>query len=111
MKILRLTIVATILLTMTAVEASPYRFGRNGRRVSAHPAPAKVVHGSTTSTTSSQPGPAVQARPQPHVETLPATVLTRSAAAPITSSGMTYSEPKLSTAQENELRWRLYSYP
>jgi hypothetical protein len=109
MKILRLTIVATILLTMTAVEASPYRFGRNGRRVSAHPAPAKVVHGSTTA--SSKSGPAVQARPQPHVETLPATVLTRSAAAPITSSGMTYSEPKLSTTQENELRWRLYSYP
>jgi hypothetical protein len=107
MKILRLTIVATILLTMTAVEASPYRFGRNGRRVSAHPAPAKVVH----STVSSKSGPTVQARPQPHVETLPATVLTRSSAAPITSSGITYSEPKLSTAQENELRWRLYSYP
>ncbi|WP_293932184.1 hypothetical protein [Iodobacter sp.] len=110
MKILRLSIAATIVLTMTAVEASPpYRFGHNGRRVSAHaPTPAKVTHGSTAS---SKSGPTVQARPQPHVETLPATVLTRSAAAPMTSSGMTYSEPKLSTAQENELRWRLYSYP
>lgn len=105
MKILRISLVAAFLLMMAGAQAaemySSSRYIRNPTTVkrSAH-APAK--HAARTPA-----GPVVQSRPQPHVETLPATMLAR----PSGTAPAMAAEPRLTSAQETELRWRLYSYP
>jgi hypothetical protein len=110
MNTLRIAMVASLLLIMTSVEASSYSSSRHirkpghSRAKSAH-APA-AAHGDQA-----RNGPMVVARPQPHVQTLPATMLSRSSTGGAASPAASPAEPKLTTAQENELRWRLYSYP
>jgi hypothetical protein len=107
MNSLGIAIAASLILVMTSVEASSYRSSRNVRKpVSSH---AKVPHGAPAHGKATAASPMVVARPQPHVQTLPATMLSRPAAAG--GQGVMYSEPKLSPAQETELRWRLYSFP
>ncbi|MBY0445093.1 MAG: hypothetical protein K2Q15_07795 [Burkholderiales bacterium] len=107
MNSLRIAIALSLMLTISCVEASSYSSSRYVRkpghsRAKAAHVPA-AAHG-----TQARTGPVVVARPQPHVQTLPATMLSR---ATLGASPVSATEPKLSTAQENELRWRLYSYP
>ncbi|MEJ2793499.1 hypothetical protein WAE56_08790 [Iodobacter sp. LRB] len=108
MNALRVAIALSLLLIMSCVEASSYNSSRHIRkpghsRAKAAHAPA-AAHSAPRNN-----GPVVMARPEPHVQTLPATMLTRSAVMP--GAVPAAAEPKLSTSQENELRWRLYSYP
>ncbi|STQ89419.1 hypothetical protein [Iodobacter fluviatilis] len=108
MNSLRVAIALSLLLIMSCVEASSYSSSRHIRkpgysRAKASHAPA-AAHGAPRNN-----GPVVMARPEPHVQTLPATMLTRAAVMP--GAVPAVAEPKLSTSQENELRWRLYSYP
>ncbi|AZN35224.1 hypothetical protein [Iodobacter ciconiae] len=104
---LRFTIVLGLLLSMSCVEASSYSSSRYVRkpghsRAKAAHAPA-AAHGALAKN-----GPVVMARPEPHVQTLPATMLPRSVSAMPAAPA---AESKLTSIQENELRWRLYSYP
>lgn len=109
MNILRISLVAAFLLMMAGAQASEMysssRYIRNPTTVkrAAH-APAKK-HAAAPS------GPVVQSRPQPHVETLPATMLARPAGTAPAAGMAAAAEPRLTSAQETELRWRLYSYP
>jgi hypothetical protein len=107
MKTLTIAMAAS-LLVMTSVEASSYRSSRYVRKpVSSHAkAHATPAHGRAATG-----GPMVMARPQPHVQTLPAVMLSRTSGAGVVVQQAGSLEPKLTAAQENELRWRLYSYP
>ena len=105
MNILRISLVAAFLLMMAGAESaemySSSRYIRN-------PTTAKrAAHAPVKKHTAAPSGPVVQSRPQPHVQTLPATMLAR----PATPAAGMAAEPRLTSAQETELRWRLYSYP
>jgi hypothetical protein len=107
MNSLRIAIALSLLLTISCVEASSYSSSRHIRKPG-H-SRAKAVHAPVAAHgTKARNGPVVMARPQPHVQTLPATMLSHSTvgAAPVSAT-----ESRLSPAQETELRWRLYSYP
>ncbi|MFC7421630.1 hypothetical protein ACFQNF_17350 [Iodobacter arcticus] len=107
MNTLRIAMVASLMLMITSVEASSYSSSRHVRKPGA--SHAKATHAAPAQGKGSSANPMVVARPQPHVQTLPATMLSRPAVSG--GQGMLQSESKLSPAQETELRWRLYSFP